>query len=640
MTSASTTTSRTIALVGRANAGKTSIVMHLTGAALRPVNFPGTSVERTVCGIREGDVDLCVVDLPGVGSLQAISRDEQVALDFLRGVDQAVSAPDVVCAVLDATRLPVELRFLQQLKQLGLPIVVALTKVDVASREGRPVDAAQLGRAIGMPLVAVNGGRGDGIAELRTVLASAAALQLPPAAEPEPAAALAPRQRGPTLSDRIDAFLLHPVGGPLVLFGVLLLAFQMVFTVAEPFMNLVEIGQGYVAAWIGAWLDDGWLRSLLIDGFVNGLGTVLIFVPQIALLMALVAVLEASGYMARAVFLLDRLLRRVGLTGKSFVPLSSSFACAIPGILAARIINDERDRLATILTAPLMSCSARLPVYVVMLAAFFPAHQAGLLLFLLYMLGIVTAFAVAFLLRKTMLRGGASILAMEMPVYHMPRFGQVGRHVWVSVREFLRTAGTVIVAATVVVWLLGYFPRPAEIHDRFDQQRAAAAAGAEGDSERARLDAAEAAAYLEQSWLASIGRGVQPVFAPAGFDWKLTVGVIAAFPARELVVPTLGTLHSLGEVEAETDSGAESVVRLRDALRKAKTDDGRPAMTGLIALAAMAFFALCSQCASTLAAIRRETHSWFWPTFTFVYMTTLAWLAAVGIYQVGTLLGY
>lgn len=640
MTGAAAIASRTVALVGRANAGKTSVAMHLTGAARRPVNFPGTSVERTVCRVRQGDTELCIVDLPGVASLRPISRDEAVTLDYLSGA--ARERPDLICVVLDATKLPVELRFLQQLRGLGLPLVVALTKTDLAATSGQPVDAERLGRAIGLPLVAVDGSRGQGIAALREVLCGEAAMQSTSSSPTELAESLldTPSSRGPSRSDRIDAFLLHPVLGPLVLVGVLLLAFQLVFTVAEPFMGWVEIGQGHVAAWIEAGLDEGALRSLLVDGVVNGLGTILLFVPQIALLMALVSVLEASGYMARAVFLLDRLLRRVGLTGKSFVPLSSSFACAIPGILAARIINDERDRLATIAVAPLMSCAARLPVYVVLLAAFFPAHQAGLLLFLLYALGIVTAFVVSFLLRKTMLRGGASMLAMEMPVYHLPRLRQVGSQVWSSVREFLRTAGTVILAATIVVWVLGYFPRPAEIGERYEALRVAAPAGEAGDAERARLDADEAAAYLEQSWLATIGRAVQPVFAPAGFDWKLTVGVLAAFPARELVVPTLGTLHSLGEVEAETDAGAESVVRLRTALRQARREDGEPAMTGLIALAAMAFFALCSQCASTLAAIRRETHSWFWPIFTFGYMTGLAWLAAVGIYQVGSLLGF
>jgi ferrous iron transport protein B len=631
---------RIVALVGRANSGKTSLLMHLTGSPQRPVNFPGTSVERVESEVAVGDRRLRFVDLPGIASLEAISRDEEVTLRFLRGEEGV--RPDVVCAVLDASKLAVELRLLQQLRGLRVPLAVALTKVDVASQEGNPVDVERLQRAIGLPLCRIDGRSGDGAPALREMLADDRVLASQDAGPDEAAlqATAGQVQRGRTATDRLDGLLLHSLLGPVVLLVVLVLLFQLVFTVAEPFMGYVETGQAAVSSWIAGIVAAGPLRSFLVDGLVNGLGSALVFVPQIALLIAFVTVLEASGYMARAVFLLDRLLRCVGLTGKSFVPLTSSFACAIPGILASRILTDERDRLATIAVSPLMSCSARLPVYVVMLAAFFPAHQAGLLLFLLYLLGIVAAAVVAFVLRRTLLRGGSSILAMELPVYQWPNARIVLLQAWTAVREFLRTAGTVILAATVVVWLLGYFPRPAAVHEQFEAQRAAAPAGEAGDAERARLDAAEAAAYLEQSWLADIGRAVQPVFAPAGFDWRLTVGVLAAFPARELVIPTLGTLHSLGDVEADTDAGSESVVRLRDALRQSQDPAGRPTMNGLVALAAMAFFALCSQCASTLAAIRRETHSWFWPAFTFSYMTAIAWLAAVAIYQIGALLGF
>jgi ferrous iron transport protein B len=438
-------------------------------------------------------------------------------------------------------------------------------------------------------------------------------------------------------TDRIDAALLHPLLGPVVLLAVLFVMFQLVFTVAEPFMGWIEAAQGWVNGVVDGLLPPGAVRSFLNDGLVNGVGSCFVFVPQIALLIAFVTIVEATGYMARAVFLLDALLRRFGLTGKSFVPLTSSFACAIPGIVASRILSDERDRLATIAVAPLMSCSARLPVYVVLLAAFFEAHIAGLLLLLLYLLGIVAAAVVALVLRRTVLRGGASALAMELPVYQRPRLRIVAAHTWHAVRSFLRTAGTVIVVSTVVVWALGYFPRSSEIHARYEAERAALPAGDAGEARRAALDAEEAGAYLEQSWLSHVGRAVQPVFAPAGFDWRITVGVLAAFPARELVVPTLGTLYSLGEVEASRDAPDQ---RLQDALRSAKGPDGKPTMSGLIALAVMAFFALCSQCAGTLAAIRRETHSWRWPLFTFCYMTVLAWLAAVAIYQIGTLLGY
>ncbi|MCU0863178.1 MAG: ferrous iron transporter B [Planctomycetes bacterium] len=636
MTAAVVRAERVVALVGRANAGKTSLLMHLTGSLQRPVNFPGSSVEAVESSIDLDGCTLRVVDLPGIASLQAQSRDEEVALAFLRGGDRP--PPDLLCVVLDAAKLPVELRLLHELRRLGRPIVVALTKVDVAAGEGFPVDAQRLQQALGLPLVAVHGATGSGAQELRQQLA-AAVLQAPaPAAVTDAAAArTGARAVSRSRTDRLDAVLLHPWFGPLALVAVVVGMFQLVFTVAEPAIAWIEALQGWVGEGIDAVVPEGALRSFLVDGVVNGVGSSLVFVPQIALLIAFVTVVEASGYMARAVFLLDLVLRKVGLSGKSFIPLTSSFACAIPGIVASRILGDERDRLATIAVAPLMSCSARLPVYVVLLAAFFPPHQAGFLLFGLYALGIVTAAVVALVLRRTALRGGGSHLAMELPVYQRPRWRLVFAHTWFAVKAFVRTAGTVIFVATLVVWTLGYFPRPPAIHERYEAQRERIEAGPGGDRARAALDADEAAAYLEQSYLAGIGHAVQPVFAPAGFDWRLTVGVLAAFPARELVIPTLGTLYSLGEVEASAD---EPDARLGDALRRAPGADGKPAINGLVALSVMAFFALCSQCAGTLAAIRRETHSWRWPVFTFVYMTVLAWLAAVAIYQVGSWLGY
>jgi ferrous iron transport protein B len=634
--SAATVDRRRVALVGRANSGKTSLLMHLTGSLQRPVNFPGTSVECVEGEVRVGESLLCVVDLPGITSLESHSRDEQQALLRLTGTER----PDLLCVVLDASKLIVELHLLAELRSLGRPIVVALTKVDVALAEGFPVDVDRLQRAIGLPLVVVNGASGAGATALRERLVAKVppvAAGVDPGADRGADAVAMRREIQRSRTDRIDAVLLHPIVGPAVLALVLLGMFQLVFAVADPFMGWIEAAQDLVGAGIEAVVAEGAVRSFLVDGLVNGVGSALVFVPQIALLIAFVTVVEASGYMARAVFLLDRVLRKVGLSGKSFVPLTSSFACAIPGIVASRILTDERDRLATIAVSPLMSCSARLPVYVVLLAAFFPAHQAGLLLFLMYLLGIVAAAVVALVLRRTVLRGGVSMLAMELPVYERPRLRVVGAHTWHAVRSFLRTAGTVILFATVVVWALGYFPRSPAIHARFEELRAAAPAGAAGDAQRQHFDAQEAGAYLEQSWLASIGRAVQPAFAPAGFDWRLTVGVLAAFPARELVIPTLGTLYSLGDVVASTDLQATP---RGDARRSAKGPQGRPTMNGLVALAVMAFFALCSQCAGTLAAIRRETHSWRWPVFTFTYMTVLAWGVAVAIYQIGSWLGY
>lgn len=622
---------RTVALVGRANAGKTSLLMHLTGTLQRPVNFPGSSVECVESEVAVGAVTLRVVDLPGLASLQAHSRDEQAALDALHG--RGGAAPDLLCAVVDASKLAVELAFLQQLRRLGRPLVVALTKLDVAASEGFPVAVDRLQQALGLPLVVCDGRTGAGAAALRDTLA-AADLAAPTAAAAAPIAAPAPASRAVARSftDALDRWLLHPLFGPLALVAVMVAMFQLVFVVADPAIGWIEAAQEWFGELVGGLVAQDALRSFLVDGLVNGVGSSLVFVPQIALLYAFVTAVEASGYMARAVFLLDQPLRKVGLSGKSFVPLTSSFACAIPGIAAARILGDERDRIATIVTAPLMSCSARLPVYVVMLAAFFPPQQAGLLLFLLYALGVVVAVAMALLLRRTALKGGESLLVMELPAYQRPRMRLVAAHTAFAVKSFLRTAGTVILVATVVVWALGYFPRPATIAERFEQARAAAPAGEAGDAQRARLDAEEAAAYLEQSWLARAGKAVQPAFAPAGFDWRITVGVLAAFPARELVVPTLGTLYSLGEVAVDADVPDE---RLATSLRTTVGPDGRPTLDSLTALAVMVFFALCSQCVGTLAAIRRETHSWKWPLFTFGYMTGLAWLAAVAVQQIG-----
>lgn len=625
-----------VALVGRPNSGKTSVLMHLTGSRQRPVNFPGTSVERVESRVQFGERGFVIADLPGIVSLEAHSRDEQVAIDSLRDGE---ARPDLLCAVLDAQKLVVELQFLQELRSLGRPMVVVLTKLDLAEAAGRPIDLESLRRALGLPVVVINALTGDGVGDVRDALLEGGSQDLRHAdAHQQLADSVQPASASRRMAtENYDAVLLHRFFGPVILVVVMLAMFQFVFRLAEPFMEWIEALQELCGNFVGGLVADGALQSFLVDGLINGLGSALIFIPQIALLIAVVTVLESSGYMARAVFLLDLVLRKVGLTGRSFVPMTSSFACAIPGIMATRIITDERDRLATIAVSPLMSCSARLPVYVILLAAFFPAGQAGLMLFLLYALGIVTAAGVAFVLRKTVLRGGHSPLAMELPAYQRPSLKLVGRQVWQAVRAFLITAGSVILVATVVVWLLAYYPRPASIAQQYQAERVAAVDAQADEAALLQLDAREQAAYLEQSWLASIGKTVQPVFAPAGFDWRMTVGVLAAFPARELIIPTLGTLHSLGEVEADPD---EPDGGLLDALQSARDAEGRPTMNGLVALALMAFFALCSQCAATLAAIRRETHSWRWPVFVFIYMTGLAWLVAVLIYQVGSWLGW
>ncbi len=672
------------ALVGRQNAGKTSLLMHVTGSAQHPVNFPGSSVERSEASTRVGDTTLRVVDLPGITSLEAISPDEDVALKWLtsstgeaRG-DRGTHGADVICAVVDASKLAVELALVRRLAVLGRPIVVALTKRDIAPDE---TDVEQLAARIGLLVVPVNaltgvgaravrdalvvaGGGGDGerraldsLAKARRGSGSDPEAGLPADFDPIQVARAVQRPADPAQrrranrTDRIDAVVLHRVFGLPILALVLVGIFELLFVGAEPAMGLIEAGQGALGDALGDLIAPGALRSFLIDGLVNGLGSTLIFLPQIIFLMCFVSLLEASGYMARAAFLLDRILSKVGLSGRSFVPIVSSFACAVPGILATRTIENERERLATIAILPLMSCSARLPVYVVLIGAFFPSGYAGLVLFAMYALGVVIATLVAWILRKTKLRGTYSVLMMELPAYQRPSGRVVFHQVWSATRQFMVTAGTIIVTTSIVIWVLSYYPRPESIHLAFEAERApiAAALAQAPDSPElsqrlAEVSAAERAAYLEQSALATMGKFVAPVFAPAGMDWRTTVGVLAAFPARELIIPTLGILHSLGDVDPGSfslDDAPESRNEgLRGKLRAAKNEDGSPAWSPLVALSVMVFFALCSQCAATLGTIRRETRSWRWPAFVFGYMTGLAWIFAVLVYQIGSALGF
>jgi ferrous iron transport protein B len=636
----------TIALVGRQNSGKTSALMHLTGTDQRPVNFPGTSVERQeATSIVDGRV-LRWVDLPGLASLTTSSPDEEVAAAYLERGEAGV-----ICAVLDASKLSVDLRLLADLMALGHRTLVALTKEDVALERGLRVDVEALEAALGVPVVSFHGHTGEGADQLaRAVISDAPAISSP-SWDPDTLAnrVVTRAEEAPrvTRSERIDAVLLHPVWGLPIFAALLLGIFELLFVAADPLMGLIEDGQGVLSDLVVGWVATGALQSLLVDGIIAGVGAILVFLPQIVILVFFIAIMEGTGYMARVAFLLDRPLSKVGLSGRSFIPMFTSFACAVPGILATRMIPDERARIATIVTAPLMSCSARLPVYVLLLGAFFPPETAGLVLFGLYALGIVTAAFVAWILRRGVLSGGLGTLMMELPTYQRPVRRVVLSQVLGASRAFVVLAGTVIFAASMLIWLTSYYPRPTNIHAAHEAQRAAVtASGSAGDEARLAIDAQEASAYLEQSWLATSGKAVQPVFGLAGFDWRTTVGILAAFPARELVVPTLGILYSIGDVDPgvydldELDGAGEHRDGLRQALRESKRPDGSPVFSPLSALALMIFFALCSQCAATLAAIRRETRSWVWPTFTFVYMTAFAWIAAVGTFQIGTAMGF
>lgn len=440
-----------------------------------------------------------------------------------------------------------------------------------------------------------------------------------------------------TGSDRIDRILTHRVYGLVAFVGISTVLFQGIYAWAAPAMAVIESLFGALGGTVRAALPEGPVRSLLVDGVIAGVGGVLVFLPQIALLFLLISLLEDCGYMARAALLMDRLLGRLGLSGRSFIPLLSSFACAVPGVMAARTIADRRDRIVTILVAPLMSCSARLPVYVLFIAAFLPDRSVlggliglqGLALLGMYSLGAAIAVPVAWTLRHTLLRGESSPFLLELPAYNWPTSRTVGLRVYHSCRAFVVRAGSVIFAATVVMWALAYFPRSEQVAATFAVQREAAAIlpAAQREAQQARIGRAEAAAYLEASALGQAGRWVQPAVAPLGWDWRIGMATLAAFPAREIVISALGTIYSLGSDQDETSAD------LRHGLKDAVRADGTPVFTVPVALSVMVFFALCAQCMSTLAVIQRETASWRWAALSFAYMTGLAYAVAFVVYR-------
>lgn len=460
----------------------------------------------------------------------------------------------------------------------------------------------------------------------------------------------------PSRTAAADRVLTHPVGGLFFLLVLMGLCFQAIYTWAGPLMDAIDGLFVATGSWIGNLIPEGALQSLVVDGAVAGVGAVLVFLPQIVILFLFIAILEDCGYMARAAFLFDRWMSLIGLSGKSFIPLLSSFACAVPGILATRTIENRRDRFITILVAPLMSCSARLPVYTLLIAAFIPATPIfggwfglqALTMLIMYVLGVIVAIPVAVILQKTVFRGEGHAFLMELPTYKWPTARTVFFRVYEQAKEFTVTAGTMIFAVTVIVWALGYYPRPASVARQFDVARAEARAlFAETEDSSgvpraestellealSEIDRREAGEYLRQSFLGRMGRFVEPIVKPLGWDWRIGTAAIASFPAREVVIATMGTIYNLGSDEDESSTA------LRDRLKAATWPDGTPVFTVATALSLMVFFALCCQCAATLAVIKRETQSWRWPAFTFAYMTVLAYVAALITYQAASRLG-
>jgi ferrous iron transport protein B len=678
----------TVALLGNPNVGKSTLFTALAGIPTRIGNYPGVTVEEKIGRFTHRGVAIDLVDLPGTYSLLPQSPDERVVVEVLAGRIADVPRPDCVVVVVDSTNLTRNLYLATQALELGLPVIVALTLADVADRRGLSIDTPTLASRLGCPVVRVAAPTGEGIDALRDRILAAS--DAPPPAPIELARSHDPH-RAPAASeaiarytsierlldgvvragpdgrrlteDRIDAVLTHRVWGTLVFAAVMLAMFSSIFWLATPLMDLVSAGMDAVSAFVGDRLPEGPLRSLVVDGILAGVGGTVVFVPQIAMLFLFVAILEGCGYLSRAAFLMDRLLVGAGLSGKSFIPLLSSFACAIPGIMAARTIENRRDRLLTILVAPLMSCSARLPVYLLLCGAFVPDRAVGVpwlrlpavVLAGLYALGVVVAALVATILSRTVFRGPPQPFVMELPGWRWPQPLVVLERVREAAWSFLTNAGTLIVAISIVLWALISYPRNdatidadvaalrasltaqvAATDSAPDQEELAAELAALDTPEG--LDAARRGAAQRQSFLGRAGRFIEPVVRPLGWDWRIGCAAIASFPAREVVLGTLGVIYNLGDVDPGEREGASALERRLKAARWDGTT--RPVFTLPVALSIMVFFALCAQCASTLVVIGRETASWVWPLVTFTYMTVLAWLGAWAVYQIGTALGW
>ena len=616
------------AVVGSPNSGKTTLFNALTGLHAKTGNYPGVTVSRYEGRVKLGENQTVVIeDLPGTYSLDPISPDEQIVVDVLDTGHHnvRVDVPDAILVTLNATTLRRSLGLFAQLQQTGLPTCVVLTFTDDLARRLGKLDVAALARALGVPVVTVVAGHRDALADLRHVMARSDSWTtpvVPPPTDPaevtawvdsvlDSAGYLLPKVDRRT--DRIDSVVLHPVAGTAIFLLTMFVFFQTIFAVAAPMQDYVETFFGWLGGLVADHVHIGWLSAFLSQAVIGGVGSVLVFVPQIALLFVLIAVLEGTGYLARAAFLMDRVMAGAGLEGRAFVALLSSFACAIPGIMATRSLPSAKDRLATMMGAPLMTCSARLPVYILLVSLLLPSdarlglfNARGVVMFALYLFGALSAMVTAALFKKFTSRTGPMLpFYMEMPPYQVPRWRNVGAEVWTATSAFLRKVTSIILATTVVLWVLLNLPM------RSDAQMTAAGVDT-GD------DAAVAAYVIDHSYAASVGKAVEPVFDPLGFDWRINIGILSSLAAREVFVATLGQV-------AAAENPEEPAQALRDMTVQSGPDAGRTLFDAPTIAALLVFFMYALQCMSTVAVLRRESGSWKWPAIAFSYMFVLAW---------------
>ncbi|HEX7652532.1 MAG TPA: ferrous iron transport protein B [Verrucomicrobiae bacterium] len=649
----------TLALVGNPNAGKTTLFNALTGLRAKTANFPGTTVERKVGRLHLDHKQIVVVDLPGLYSLDSKSPDEKLAADALQGkLDH--TAPSAALVVVDATNLERNLFLVSQVLELKkMPVIVALNMMDMARRDGIRIDIAKMRQELGCMVVAVSARNGEGIQELKQELDRLVTGSMPEALNhADPACAgctgctfqaryewtekistkvmdAVVHQRS-EWTDRLDDFLTHPVIGVAAFHVVMVMVFALIFWVAKIPMDLIDHLFSGLGAWVAGKVPEGDFQSLLVHGVIGGVGGILVFLPQICILFFALSILEDTGYLSRAAFVMDKVMRRFGLPGKAFVPMLSAHACAIPAIMSTRVIENPRDRLMTILITPLMTCSARIPVYAMVTALLFPNSplKAGLVFTASYGVGVLTALVAAMVFRRTILPGGSKPLMIELPPYRWPMLRVAALHTFDRAMIFVKQAGTIILAISLILWALSYYPKSAAPATAVALTTQAAELAKAGDKTKAQemsdeADRLTAQHSLQNSYAGQIGRAIEPAIAPLGFDWQIGIGIFSSFAAREVIVSTLAIVYGVGEDAAENDRNS-----LYDSLRRAKRTDGSAIFNPATCASLLVFYILAAQCLSTTAVVRRETGTWRWPIFQIVYMTGLAYIAALIVYQV------
>ncbi len=602
----------TVAVIGTPNVGKSTLFNVLTGLQQRVGNFPGVTVEPMVGTVEADGHRATVIDLPGIYGMEPTSEDERLSVDVLKGTHPSIPRPDAILLVMNAANAEKCLVLFSHLASLGLPMAVAVTMVDSVKASGGTFDDIGLMHTLGIPVLPVVGAKGLGVGDVKHALVDPVVPRVPASVLAADATiderfawsrGVVDRVMVPgspdVVTERLDRVLLHPVWGAVVFVVVMALFFQSIFTWAEPLMDLIEGGIGLLQDAVDGMALPPLVKSFLAKGLLAGVGSVIVFLPQILILNLLITVLEECGYLARAAFLVDRMMGLFGLQGRSFIPLLGSFACAIPGIMSARIIPSYKDRMATIMATPLMTCSARLPVYALLISACIPAATVfgvmslqGVVLASLYIVGALSGLLIALLLKRTMFRGAVVPFLMEFPPYRLPSWRSTGITIIGRARDFLKTAGTVILVFSLVLWLFTELPR-VDVPEGTPPLRAQQM-------------------QMEGSYAAAVGSAIQPVFAPLGFDWKITLGVLSSYAARETFVSAMGQIYAADV--SETDS------TLRDVLRTEL-----PLATGL---AVLAFYVFALQCVSTMAIMKRETGSWKWPALSFVMTFVLAYGSA------------